>query len=1528
MQGKVFRFLFYLFLVLIPCFSFADENSSPEFYLSTDKSFSKEEIPYVNLEGPGYRDYTFRVYEVENPEKFLQDKVNERLVKETSDKPAFADPLQILKRTFEYFKNDFRKVARKEFNTKTRSTISKGLKVDYNMKESDNIAIPAILKEHKLVTAFTIPKSKQSWVYKRVPVPLKDSGVFLVEGYSNSHLAYSLVLKSNLHFVTKLAQSETLVYVADKTKGLPKDKAVVKIWDSGTGEMITSGKTDSNGIYYYKGKTQTKSLILVNHENQYAVSDPSFYSSSFFSEGGIKAYLYTERPVYRPGDDIYFKGIVRNFKKDSYFPTSGKATIDVFTINGESITTGIEVSLSKNGTFDGSFKAPEGEDVFLGIYNLVLNYEGKTYATEFSIDAYRKPSFLVKVKPEKQTYIKGEKVKFDISAAYYHGKPLSGVEVEYQIFRKAKFDFSPVGTLNWEGTDSYLTSKENAGRREFIKSDKGNLDRSGNLNIAFVPDNVSEDFVYSVVASVRDSDMTLSGAGSFSVNRSAIFLRVKKENQVFEPGADVNIITEAVAYDKSLSKEDFVREISNRKIKAILFKRKFQGISQEAERKKVDTISEKTNEEGKAQFKFKLGDKGHYVVRFEVTDSNGSETFTETMLWSSAKSDSIEIPLKDLSLTPSKDIYSIGDTAEILILSPVADANLLVTLEGNRILKYESIPMKGNSFKYSIKITPDLSPNFTLSAVLFANLQTFSGQIKVVAPPENKIVKVKVKTDQPVYKPGDKVNLQIATSDLKQKGIKTEVSIAVVDEAIYQIQDEKNPPLITYFYHPRRNDVNTIYSSAYRFFGYSESRRMDLAFGKKKNLPLSVLKEDDNRSRERFKDTAFWQATVNTDSEGIANVQFTLPDNLTSWRVTAVALTEDSKFGQTTHNFISKKPISLQANTPTYLLKGEKQTISTTVTNFTNEKEDVIVSLESKGAAIEGNNSKKINLKPQGSEVVSFSILPEESNAYNSVSLKFSVKGKNQDTVVQKIPLKVFGLKKNESASMRILAKENSTKAMLKIPNTAQEEKLTLRLHPGNIEALRASLPYLVDYPYGCVEQTMSRFVPVLAAQKAVGLSLKQREELPKMAEQGIKNLNSLLSSEGGFRWFDTNAPEDIMMSAYVYRALAIARKLNISVSDDLLNQSRSYLYKVLESTPDPFRKAYILFALSEGGEVEKSLVDSLASISGKQQLYGKALTGLVLYANGQKDQARNIFKKAISDSGIDKGKMPQFESNLEKDDVETISALLLLAVRLNEADLAESLSEELLNRKVDIAWKNSRDTGMAVLALAEKLEAYTEKLTPVSLLIKVNGKEFKTITAKPTEILSGKTDWRFQINSIIKGENIIELIKEKGNSIFAVASLEYTDRSKNFTPYEKGIKIKRDYFIVKPEEKNGKSILTAKNSNLFKAGDLVMVSLEVERVGKEDTYFMIEDPLIPGFTFISKDSNYYQGEYSADYESRQIYDDRAVFFLRGPSQKSTIRYFLRADMTGAYNASPARASLMYYPEVMGSSASQKINVE
>lgn len=1517
--------LFFLLLAFMSAFFLRAEEGSPDFYLSTDKSFAKDEVPYVNLEGPGYSQYNLRIYQIADPESFLLTKVKERLVKESNDSPAFANPISLFKNTLQYFKNDLRKIARKELNSKTRSNIVKGLKLEFKPVQEENPALFPILKEHKLLLSFAVPTANQYWLYKRVPVPLKDNGVFLVEAIRGSHVAYSLVLKSDIHFVTKLSDSETLIYSAKKDTGAPISDASVKIWEGNSGEEIYSGKTNSSGILHFNGKTNTKSLILISSNGQYALSDPNFYATSFYGEGGVKSYLYTDRPVYRPGDTIYFKGIVRNFKKDSYFPVSGEGTVDVFTSKGDPIYTGINVSVSENtGTFNGEFKAPEGEEVFLGVYNLVLNYENKSYSTEFSVDAYKKPPFLVKVKQEKPSYVKGEKVKFEITARYYHGKPVSGGKLQYQIFRKAKYDYSPVGKIDWEGGDAYFTEKDLSGKREVILSEEATLDRNGSFTSSFIPQDISEDFSYTIIATVLDSDISLSGAANFSVNRSSILIRVKKENQLFEPGSQTVVTAELIPYDKTLSKEGKTGEIGNRKIKATLFRRKFANISSEAERKRIDSIKEKTDDSGKANFTFKIPEKGHYILRFETEDSHGSETFSETALWSSAKSDSIEIPIKDITLLPGKDIYSPGETAEIMVLSPVADASVLITLEGNRILKYESVPMKGNSMKYSVKISPELSPNFTLSAVLFANKQTYSGQVKVVAPPEDKFLKVKVKTDKDEYRPGETVQLEINTSDLKSKGLPTEVSISIVDEAIYQIQEDKNPPLISYFYHPRRNNVNTVYSSSYRFFGYSEAKRMELALGKKTNLPLTALKEDDNRSRERFKDTAFWNANVETDENGKAKLNFVLPDNLTSWRISAVALTSDSKFGQTTSNFISRKSMTVQANVPSFVVRGEKQNVSTTVTNFTKGKENITVNLSISGGTIIGEKTKKVTLDGNASALVNFTIeTPKDANA-KEVALNFTAKGTYQDSESKKVPLKDFGMEKIESVSLKVSSSEKNAKATIKLPETGTKESLMLRLNPGSLEALRSSLPYLIEYPYGCVEQTMSRFVPILAAEQAGAVSVKVKQELPLMARQGLANLKRLQGKEGGFLWFG-EGNEDALMTAYVYRSLAIAKKLKENPDDSMMNRTRSYLYKALTDNSDPFVKAYILFSLTEESPVELSMADSLAPNLEKQSVYGKALTGLVFHSLGKEDKAKESFKKANEQYQKNK---TSFDATLEKDRVETLAGLVLLAVRLGEESSAESLAQELIQEKTGFAWKNSRDTGMAVLALSEKISRFKEKIEPLTLTVKWNDNEIKSFKIKGSDILSGKSDFSLPITDIKKGNNTIELKQENGSTIFATLLLRYTDTSPSFKAESAGISVKREYFSVKAEEDKGKMKLTSKPASSFKQGELVMVSLELERSGKEDSYFMVEDPILPGFSFVKNDSNYFTSNSEMEYDSRQIYDDRAVFFARGPAKKITVRYFLRADITGEYKASPAAASLMYYPEIRGSSASGNLKVE
>ncbi|WP_040509314.1 alpha-2-macroglobulin family protein [Leptospira wolffii] len=1501
------------------------------FYLGTDRSFGVGEKAYVNLEGNGRFDYEFRIYKIKDPQTFLTKKVQERLVQENNE-GAFGNPLALFNRTFTKFQGDFRKVARKEFNSKTRSSLKETMGVNFEKgSRSSNIAVHAILKDQDLVSIFSVPTVSSNWAYRRIPVPVVDAGVYLVEGISGSQMAYTVLIKSGLNFLVKQSDSETFVYIGRKDSGEPIGSANLTLLDLDTAQAFQTGKTEGDGTYYYKGKTPVRSLVIAEKGGEFAVSDPEFYSSSYFGEGGPRAYIYTDRPVYRPGDNVSFKGIVRNFAQDEYKLISGTGTVSILTEQGAVAKGDIPVAISgDNGSFNGEFQLPDSESTTLGNYSLILNFRDKTYRTEFSVEAYKKPTFLVSVSVPKSNYLQKEEVNAVVKARYYYGQPLGNKEVSYQVFRRPKYDYSPVGTLHFAASADYLEQAGQNDRQEPVLNGKGKLDSKGQYTISFKPSKTDSDSVYTVIASVQSEDMTLDGAASFSVNRSAFFLRINKDNSVYEPGKNARLSVSLIPYDKTLSEEDKRRLVGNRNVDLTLFNREIQYVA-EAGRSKLSKLSVMTSAAGTAEADFTIPKRGQFVLVGETKDPNGNETKAETFFWASSASDSIEIPFKDITLKPGKDFYSVGDSAEILVLSPVSDGHIVLTVEGNRIFKKEVLRMKGNALKYQVKISPEMSPNFTLSAVQFSGNDVYKSQVKVVAPPEQKFLKVDLSPDRKTYRPGEKAEIKIKTTGIGGKGISSEVSLAVVDEAIYQIREDRIPNIGTFFYHPRRNNVQTSLASSYKFFGYSKDQRLKLTLGKKGESSYTSLKNEE-QARDRFKDTGYWNAKIKTSGDGTATVSFILPDNITSWRVVAIAVTPDTKVGRGQSSFVTKKELMLLGGMPRYILKGESQKVSATVSNQTSAKLPVKVSLRTEGAKIIGASETSVTLEPGQNQSVQFNIQALADPKIRSAKLILSaVGGEYKDSVRSEISLKTWGLPRTVSESLGMKEGENTALLKLSAPKELADPRLDIRLSPATLPALKQALEYLADYPYGCVEQTMSRFYPLLSLQKAGFINERFKVEFPKMIDAGLKRTTELQRSDGGFGWFEGESESDALMSAYVYRGLALSQKYGAKVSPSVLSRARAYLYSILDQgNLSTNSKAYVIFALSEGGGVENNITEGLLKSSSKLNPYGKALLSLVLSNKGQKKEASTWFKKAVGESGFGNqafvklasyGKNPSWE----EDRIEMISTILTAGIRLGEdTNLLANLASVLLTNRNGIAWNNSRDTSTAVLALSEFLASVRDTDTPANVEVVLNGTSLKTLTLSPKSEAGELFKITVPHDSILSGENRIEIRKKDGPVLYVSASISFTDRSKKISSYSNGIRVKRTYYKMSIDGAD----IDLKESKSFKQGDLVLVELSVEKEDRSDSYFLVEDVLLPGFSFVQRDSEYFSGDRKIEYQGRQIFDDRAEFFVSGPAEKFTIRYLLRAEVGGKYKAIPGRASLMYYPEVTGASSDDEITIE
>lgn len=1513
-------------------------NSNPVFYLATDRSFTEGETPYVNLESSGRMPIQMRLYRVRDPETFLLKQTASRIVRE-QDGPATANAFALMDNAWAGFKQEFRQIARKELSAGIRSELraASGIALADGPVPPREPAQPGQLAQHEFLRAFEAPLTDRDWTYRRVPVPVESNGVYILQAISGPHVAYTVIVRSRLTFLTKQSERSAVVYAADAKSGTPAADAQVALFDAGAGALLARGATDSQGVFRYPGASPDRSLVIVRKGDEFAVSDPDYFTSSFYGAGGPRAYIYTDRPIYRPGDTVYFKAILRNFENGRYRPGGGAASYSVLDERGALLIDKQPLNVAgAMGSGDASFALPAHENVNLGTYNVVVHLGGKSFSAEFRVDAYRKPRYRVNVNLPRRVFGRNDRVDLRINGAYYYGKPLANAQVNVRVFRTPKYDYSPVGSWDALQLAAYMGSTGGSMSRELVLDRTATLDGDGELELTLKPENIDKDYNYSVLASVTAPDQTVTGAGGFSVNRSQFYLRVQRESQVFSPGETAKFTVQLVPYDTTLSGEALKKIIGGVDLAAGLYLRSFVWISEEGRREQIARVKAVTNAQGRAEISVRLPRSGHYALNIEAEDPDGETTSNEVTLWCSGRSDTIETPVRNITLTPGKDAYRAGETAEVLILSPVADAHVFISIEGDRLYRQETIEMKGNVHRYRVPITEEMTPNFVFSAALFHGGQAYKSELKIVAPPQDKFLRVSVKPDRAVYRPGDTVRLEVSALDAGNRGVAAEVSLGVVDAALYALANDPAPAMTSFFYHPRRNNVITSLSNSYRFFGYSEERRLQLALNRRGIAALTALKEEPE-ARRNFRDQTYWNARIQTNRDGKATVSFQLADNLTEWRVTARAITADTRVGEATASFIARKELQINAGVPRFMLEGQDQVVAANLSNLTTAAQNVVVSLSAENGTIKGASSQSVELAANAEGVAYFTVSAGEGA---SLKLRFkAIAGALSDASEHVVPLQTAGLRRT-TASYAVLQNGAARASMdVNLPQSMRRPVLRLRLNPGSGVAVRQALSYLADYPYGCIEQTMSRFLPLLAAQQIGYVTPRLRNEMPRMIDAGVGRLRQFQNADGGFGWYGGVDSSDPMMTAYVFRGLALSRKFGRNFEDRLIDHSSAYLYRALSETQlDAFSRAYILFSLSEASPIPASMLDALKASASEQTHYGRALIALTLYNSGRAPEARALALETIQKSGVaDDANGIRFTLPLHlnvygawnEDRVELTAALLTAAVRLNlDGALQEKLAATLLANRTDgIAWKNSRDTAFAVLALAEKLKAARETDSPAILRTLLNGVEVRSLTASPGALEDGELIVEIPRANLRAGRQRIELIKESGPPVYAAAVAEYFDAANAFAPSGNQLSVERRYERVQVSRTDDRLELSVSGATEFKQGDLVMVTLRVRADSGAGTYYQVEDPIPPGFSVVQSDSEYFSQDRRREYENRQLYDDRAVFFAPGPQRELTVRYFLRADLPGAYRALPARGFFMYYPELYASSADTRLTI-
>ncbi|MGA3324007.1 MAG: MG2 domain-containing protein [Terriglobia bacterium] len=1545
-------FLFVGVLSALPA-AFAQEGTAstePSFSVSSRQTYAPSQQPQIWISFRQVDHLDFRVYRVKDPVQFFSKLKDAHSF--GSEKAELAREKTWLER-FHEWKRDLRASIRDFFRSQLRfetrweyhSSRVQERRLQRIPLDVTSYAQVPLLNRQQLALGWreVLPKTRGT-EYQEIPVDVHDKGLYLVEVAYRELRAYTLLMVTDLALVSKTAPGQVLLFVVRRDSGTPVEGATAVVFNNH--QELARGSTDASGVFqstFQQIKVDNSIMVATAGQDVAATSvEPFFFFDT--SATDYVGYIYTDRPVYRPTHEVDFKGIVRARLGGKFsLDVPGPLTVEVTDANQKTIYQQ-KLELSPFGSFHGTLTL--SALATLGTYGITAHLPGdKRLYGSFEVQEYKKPEFEVAVSTDKARYLQGETIQSTISARYYFGAPVSGGKVKYSIFRSGyQFPYWRIlwGDEEFEGDEGEGNPNEDYFGQE-ISQGTGQLDADGVLHVSLPTevDAQKHDYRYRIEAHVTDaSNREIMGGRGVVVTYSTVVVLLETDRYVYAPGQQADVTVHTLDYDSNpVSASVQLRFESHRSWGT--------RIPPEV----LSQASVSTDAHGVAHYTYTVPKVPWLTVNASTFDGNQREAAFQTSLWISNVGSFAEEEgaAHRVDIYPDKHSYKPGDTAHVLISTHEPGAQVLVTTEGQQVYTWSLHPAAGDSLTVDIPIEERFEPNFFLNIAFVKNEQLLEGSKNISVPAAEKVLKVTVETDKPEYRPGEQVTYTVTAQDAEGHPASAELSLGVVDEAIYAVRPESAEPPEKVFYARGWDQVFTQFSTTYWFMGYSGRHKMELA-QLRAPTRLADFKNPQTvqpKVRKFFPDTIQWLPTLVTDSGGRARASFNFPDSLTTWRATVRAVTRNTLVGQVVAKVITRKNLILRLETPRFMDQGDTATLVGIVHNYLATDKTAKVSLEAQGVELASPAEASVNVPKNGEAVVTWNV-----RAPKIAQAKFLAKAltdEESDALELEMPVEPWGLQQSVAQSGAMRGDKDEIKRSLVLPQDVNAYASTLRidLAPSIAGTLMSALDFLATYPYGCVEQTMSSFLPNILVTKAVkdlGLTPPAASaELEKKIAAGLQRLYMFQHDDGGWGWWQTDETHPFM-TAYVVAGLAQAKEAGYPIDEQRLKNGRDSLLKQIKENPHALAdiRVYMVYALALSGDVDRALVEGLYSSREKFSAHGQALMALLLWQ--LKDSRAEEFVKLLEAGAHAEGPFVLWKSERQEmldftsdNSFETTAYALKALANLDpKSDLLPRATRWLMEHRSDgYYWESTEQTATAIYGLIDYLRISGELKPNYTLSVYLNGQKLadRNITEKDAAnpLPIALTAAAPQVHA---GENEVRIVKSGAGVLYWSASASYFSREPKPPPAGSyALNVVREYFRLAPERQDNRILYSEQPlAGPVQTGDVIVVRLTVSAT-QDEQYLEIEDPIPAGFEFIEQEGLYELKEkppwWDFHYTQREFHDDRAALFSttyqRGQGQ---FHYLLKAVTPGTFQANPARVLPMYEPARQASTRAATVTVK
>jgi uncharacterized protein YfaS (alpha-2-macroglobulin family) len=1394
--------------------------------------------------------------------------------------------------------------------------------LDGTVDPGDPATIPADGLTRVLVRAVTLKKARTSYFrngsLKLDPLP---PGVYLVKAEGGKAFGRSSFLVTRLGLVAKASQQGTLLFAADLVNG--RALSGVEIREAAVSRGASAlpavlGTTGTDGLFSCPSRAGNV-RIIGRKDDSLAV-----FHVTARQEGaeGLKGYLYTERPAYRPGQTVYFKGVLRKRVGEGYaLPETGKVRLSVTDSNDRTLMER-DYPVSATGSFSGEL-ALSGQPP-LGDYSVRAETAGHSFQTSFKVLEYRKPEFEVAAEIAKKFHVGGDPVPVSVTARYYFGAPVVDGRVRYRIYSRPYSRFDGDGS----GEDSDDDEYRFGGYADFLGEGEAVTDSNGTALITVETKPLEQPRAYTVEFDVADAaGREVSASTSFTVTPSLIALSVRPLSYLCVPGQQTDIVVGSATWEgKPLSARVLVtveEQVYDRQSRSYSYRKL-------AEREIV------TDETGRAVFGQTFPRPGYWRVTATTTDQRGLKAAGDGWVWVWREGYAWDTSYRELGVELDKKSYRPGETARVIVKSPAAEASLLVTVEGRDIYSRRVVRAAGSVEVVEVPVSGDMAPYVFVSAVMIHKGRFYSRTRTLRVDSRPDLLDLNVRTDKDVYEPGEKVRLSVTALGNDSRPREAELSLAVVDEALFAIAQETQADIYRFFRGTREHRVLTLNSFPRVYLGGApKAGRAALAEDSLQGIKV----------RKVFKDTAFWLPLLTTGSDGTAQAEFVLPDNLTTWRATAVGFTDRSEFGTGRETFISRLDVMARLQPPRFLTVGDQVQIPGIITNMTGSERSVSGIFETDGLSLLGD-SRFAGIVRAGGTLRADMAVKADSSGEALLRLR-ALAGDRGDAMELTIPVFMRGMKRVSQGNIVLRDAEGETVVSLPEHAMAAGAMLDLSLSPTLTASLNESLNELIDFPYGCVEQTMSRFLPAVQVKKLLGssgfsLAREIAKKLDRVLDEGLRRLYDFQHEDGGWGWWKEGGT-DPYLTAHVMYGLALARTAGVPVRSDSFERGIQSLSAQLDTAPlEALPSLYRAYALTgrSGAAVEQRIEAGWRQLLPSQRV--QYLEGLL--NSPHKERAAQILEE------LKAGVRREGAAAWLKDDdayswwyswrwsgsaVETTALLLECQLAVDSKDpLVSSLAEFLVRKRTGRWWNTTRGTATVVTALAHYAAATGELDATYTARLFLNGRQLDRYKVEKGRLVQGDPAISIPMKELRRGDNRVRLEREgSGGALYLSALLGYyvPPEAAESTP---GLVVERRLYRLVPQRNGGDwrmEYIPLQPGEKLVPGDDVEVRLTVDN--KEDMNFVIiEDRLPAGFEVRETRNDQRFAAYPTYwdwYSHRERHDERMTFFLDLlPAGRHEFRYVLYPELTGEVLALPASVWPMYVPSLRSESGLWQVRVD